>query len=425
MGLELPLVSAIMARLAEPKISLAAYGGVVFPMALIIEAPVIMLLAASTALAKDKQAYHLLSRFMVWTGAGLTALHILIVSTPLYYFVVGKLIDAPPEIWEPARLGLIIMIPWTWAIAYRRLQQGVLIRFGRSHRVGIGTVVRLSSNISILAIGFAIGTLPGIAVGTAGIAVGVCAEALYAWFAVREIVKNEIPDAPPETTSLTQRGFFGFYIPLALTSLLALLSLPIGSAAISRMPRALDSLAVWPVLTGLTFTMRSLTLAFNEAVVALLDAPRAVAALRRFTLFLAAGTSTVLLILAATPLAATYFGGVSGLSPTLRNLAGQGIWLAIILPGFGAFQNFFQGALVHTGRTRAITEAVTIYIGVSATVLILGIWQQSFVGLFVALVAAVCGYAAQLLWLWHRSRPALHPHGHEEPIPIPSEPSPI
>ena len=51
MGIELPLVAAVMARFPEPDINLAAYGGIVFPLALIIEAPIIMLLAASTALS--------------------------------------------------------------------------------------------------------------------------------------------------------------------------------------------------------------------------------------------------------------------------------------------------------------------------------------------------------------------------------------
>ena len=43
MSIELPLVSAVMARLSDPTIHLAAYGGVVFPIALVIEAPIIML----------------------------------------------------------------------------------------------------------------------------------------------------------------------------------------------------------------------------------------------------------------------------------------------------------------------------------------------------------------------------------------------
>ena len=87
MGVELPAVSAFVARMPNPAINLAAYGGIVFPLALIIESPVIMLLAASTALSKDEPSYQLIRRFMLITAAALTGLHILIAFTPLYYFV--------------------------------------------------------------------------------------------------------------------------------------------------------------------------------------------------------------------------------------------------------------------------------------------------------------------------------------------------
>ena len=42
-----------MARLPQSTVSLAAYGGVVFPVALLVESPILMLLTASTALARD------------------------------------------------------------------------------------------------------------------------------------------------------------------------------------------------------------------------------------------------------------------------------------------------------------------------------------------------------------------------------------
>ena len=150
MGAELPALSAVVARLANPEINLAAYGGVVFPLALIVESPIIMLLAASTALSKDWDSYMKLRRFMMIAGATLTALHILVAFTPLYYLVVGTIIGAPQEIIEPARIGLMIMTPWTWSIAYRRFNQGLLIRFGHSQAVGIGTVIRLSADGLVL-----------------------------------------------------------------------------------------------------------------------------------------------------------------------------------------------------------------------------------------------------------------------------------
>lgn len=113
MGLEGPAISAVIARLANPEINLAAYGGVVFPLALFIEAPIIMLLAASTALCKDWESYRKLRVYMHSLSAGLTLLHVLIAFSPLYDLIVGRGIQAPSEIIEPARVGLMITLPWT------------------------------------------------------------------------------------------------------------------------------------------------------------------------------------------------------------------------------------------------------------------------------------------------------------------------
>ena len=41
MGMEVPALSAVIARLPDPEINLAAYGGVVFPLALLVESPII------------------------------------------------------------------------------------------------------------------------------------------------------------------------------------------------------------------------------------------------------------------------------------------------------------------------------------------------------------------------------------------------
>ena len=73
---------------------------------------------------------------------------------------------------DRARIGLMIMLPWTWSIAYRRFQQGVLIRFGHSRSVGAGTVLRLSSDLTVLAVGYTIGTIQGIVVATTAVAPG-------------------------------------------------------------------------------------------------------------------------------------------------------------------------------------------------------------------------------------------------------------
>jgi hypothetical protein len=404
MALELPALSAVVARLPEPASNLAAYGGVVFPLALIIESPVIMLLAASTALSKDWKSFVWLRRRMMAVGAALTALHLLIAFTPLYDLVVVGLLGPPEEIVEPARIGLRLMTPWTWAIAYRRFHQGVLIRFGNSRAVGTGTVIRLSADLVVLTIGFMVGTIPGIVVATSAVSAGVISEAIFAGFRVRPYLR-ELRALPESKDILTSNSFLSFYVPLAMTSLLTLLIQPLGAAAMSRMPRALDSLAVWPVIGGLLFMLRSLGVSFNEVVVALMDAPKAYLLLRRFATWLMLATTTALLILVATPIATLWFRQVSALSIGLATLAHSATWLALPLPAQSALQSWYQGILVFSRRTRAITEAVVVFLAVTGLSLFLGIqWAQAD-GIYVALGAFSLGGFAQLAWLWIRSRP--------------------
>jgi hypothetical protein len=404
MGIELPALSAVIARLADPQINLAAYGGIVFPLALIIESPIIMLLAASTALSKDWASYIKLRRFMMASGAALTALHILIAFTPLYYVVVEGILGAPQEIVEPARVGLMIFTPWTWAIAYRRFNQGVLIRFGHSRSVGVGTVVRLLSNATVLAIGYIAGDIPGIIVGSSAVAVGVVAEAAYVKWVVKPVLDHELKPAPPVKETLHLRGFLSFYIPLAMTSLLLLVTQPLGSAALSRMPLAISSLAAWPVVNGLIFMLRSLGMAYNEVVVALLDEPHSVKSLRRFAGYLTAAVTLGLLLVAATPLSSFWFEKVSALPPDLAYIARNAIWLGLLLPGLNVLQSWYQGVLVNSRKTRGITESVVIYLAASALVLGAGvIWGQA-TGLYIGIGAFTLSMVVQLGWLWYRSR---------------------
>jgi hypothetical protein len=408
MSLELPALSAVVARLENPEIHLAAYGGIVFPLALLIEAPIIMLLAASTTLSKDWASYLKLRNYMIWAGASLTLLHIAIAFTPLYYIVVETIIGAPEEIVEPARVGLMIMTPWTWSIAYRRFNQGVLIRFGHSDAVSIGTLIRLGTDVVILLIGYTIGSLPGIVVATSAVASSVVAEAIYVAIRIIPVRRDELIPSPPVEPPLTYRAFANFYVPLALTSLLTLLVQPLGSAALSRMPQALESLAVWPVITGLIFLLRSLGIALNEVIVALLDEPLSTARLWRFTKILAIGTTTFLLFMVFTPLARIWFERVSALSPELTEMALNGLWFALPMPALAALQSWYQGAILHSHKTRGIPEAVVIFLGTIGTFLWIGVTVGQVTGLYVGLLAFAVAMFTQTIWLYYRSKPAIH-----------------
>jgi hypothetical protein len=407
MSAELPALSAFIARLADPEIHLAAYGGVVFPVALLIESPIIMFLAASTALSKDWASYARVRRYMMILGAAATAVHALVAFTPLYDLLIVRALHPPVEVIEPARIGMMVMLPWSWSIAYRRFHQGVLIRFGHSRSIWVGTLIRLFADLIVLVIGYSTHTIPGIIVATSAVAAGVVSEAIYVGIVVQPVLRTELRAALPVPVPVTLRSFLHFYIPLVMTALLTMVIQPMGSAAMGRMPKALDSLATWPVVWGLAFMLRSMGVAYNEVVVAILDEPGSTRRLSQFAWTMSAVLTGILLLVAGTPLARMWFVDLYKLNPELARLARMTLWISLPLPALTVFQSWFQGIILHGRHTRHVTESVLFFLVLSFVLLAAGVAWGKLPGLYVAMGSFVLSTAAQTAWLWVRSRKVL------------------
>ena len=394
MGAEMPIVVAAISRLPDATTQLAALGSIVYPISLLVEGPIIMLLAASTALARDQASYAWLSRVMWWSAGALTLVHAAIAFTPLYDVIARDILGAPEAALAPGQVGLMLMTPWTAMIAYRRFQQGVLIRFDRSSAVGTGTMIRLIANASVLIAGLLHGGCSGIAVGGAAIAAGVTAEAIYAAIAVRPIRRDVLPATDDQAAPLDMRGFTSFYVPLAITPFLALALQPVGAAAMNRMPDALRSVASWSAVYGLIFLLRSMGFALHEVAVRLADEPGGREALRTFARRLAWATSGALLVVWVSPLASYWFRDISGLPTHLAGVSEVSLIFGVLMPGYAVWMNFFQGVLVQQRRTRQVTTAVLIYVAVSCTLLGIGVAFVQLPGLPYALcsftVAGLC-----------------------------------
>jgi hypothetical protein len=243
----------------------------------------------------------------------------------------------------------------------------------------------------------------GVVVGAISLSAGVLAEALYVAVLVRRVAAQHLRHDDPEHPPLRGRAFLSFYVPLAMMPFVALSLQPIGTAALTRMPQAVASLAVWPVINGLLLVLQSPGMALNEVVVALFDRPGARVALRRFVIGLAAASTVLLAILSFTPLAHLWFGTVSGLSPSLTELAAGALGIAVVVPGSRALQSWYQGKLVRQRRTRGITEAVLVFAASYVVVLAVGARYQLASGIVIALWGVAIGRLFETAWLAVRS----------------------
>ena len=395
MAAEGPFLAALIARLAEPKYNLAAYG-VAFSFALIIEAPVIMIMSASTALVKDFSTYIKLRNFTFGLSLAITAVMFLFIIPPVFYFIAEDLIGLPPEVSRLTHIATVILLPWPGTIGYRRFYQGVLIRSNLTKRVAYGTVIRLST-MALTAVGFYLFTnVDGVIVGASSLSAAVTLEAV----ASRLMVHSTLKKMKDEEIKLSYKQIWDFYLPLALTSLITLGVHPLVVFFMGQSRMALESLAVLPVLNSFVFIFRSMGLSFQEVGIALMgDHHENYYMLKKFGWVMGITVVSVLAVVAFTPLSSIWFNDVSGLSLELSSLAHNPLIILVIMPGLTVLISFQRAVLVEAKNTKPITLATVIEFAGIVVVLFILIKYFSAIGITAAAAAFIIGRLGANLYL--------------------------
>ena len=413
MAVEGPFLAAVIARLPDAAPNLAAYG-VAFAFAIIVESPVIMLMSASTALVNNRDSYLVFRRFTIALSALMTGVMLIIVMPPVFDTLASWL-NLPVAVASLTHQALILMLPWPGAIGYRRLLQGLLIRHDMTRRVAYGTVVRL---VTMCATAFFAAwwlSISGALVGALALSVAVVAEALAVRRMSRRAIRALMDRKKTEGQRLTLSNVVKFYVPLALSSFMAMGVQPMVTFFMGQSRMALESLAVLPVLNGLTFLFRSLGLSFQDASIALLgDHMEHYRPLRNVACTLAIVTSVCLAVIAYSPLSFLWFYDVSGLSIGLTEFAIPPLQILVLLPALSVLLSFQRALLVNARTTKVITSATAIEVAGIAMVLWIAIHYFNAVGVMAAVTAIVLGrICANILlmpacWRATRDTPVLH-----------------
>ena len=402
MSVEGPFLSAIIARMLNPEFNLAAYG-VAFSFAMIIEAPVILLMTASTALVKDLHTFKKLRNFTYALNTIATGLMFLLVVPSIFYFITIDLVKLPVEVAKLTHTALIILIPWPGAIGYRRFYQGILIRNNLTKRVAYGTVVRLSCmSLTALSLHF-FTNVEGVVVGAGALASGVTGEAIaskiMALGVLKKIKSGEIRTA--ESGNLTYRGIIKFYYPLALTSMITLGVQPMVTFFMGQSRMALESLAVLPVITSFVFIFRSIGLSFQEVGIALMGKNKeGYGPLRNFAFMLGLIVVSVLGIIAFTPLSNVWFYDVSGLSIQLTDFAKLPLIIMVIMPGLSVLLSFQTAVLVESHHTKPITFSTLMEFSGIILTMFISIKYFDLVGVVAATLGFIIGRIGANLYLF-------------------------
>lgn len=399
MSMEGPFIAAIIARLAEPKFNLAAYG-VAFSFALIIEAPVIMIMSAATALVKDNHSYRKLRNFTYLLNVTITILMLIFLVPSIFNYLVIDLMSLPENVADLTYIACVILLPWPGTIGYRRFFQGILIRYNQTRKVAYGTAIRLTMMLLTAIILYLFFDFDGVIVGASALTVGVSTEAIASRIMSIKILKV-IRNSNDSKNLLSYREIISFYYPLALTSLLGLGVHPLVTFFIGQSKMAIESLAVLPVINSLVFIFRSTGLSYQEVVIALLgENGEGYKPLQKFAGNLAFVSTGILVILSLTPLSRIWFHNISGLSIEMTEFAILPLIVISLMPAFTVLISFQRSVLVARKYTSPITLATAIEVVGIVAVLYLFINGYNFVGAVAAMGAFIIGRFGAISYLF-------------------------
>jgi hypothetical protein len=394
MSVEGPFLAALIARLPQPRYNLAAFG-VAYAFALIVEAPVIMIMSASTALVSDRDSFLKLRNFIYTINVAVTVLMLVLLIPSLFYFITEKLIGLEPEISKLTHTAVFILLPWPGAIGYRRFYQGILIRANLTRRVAYGTLVRLVFMTGTAIILYTLLKPHGVLVGAAALSLAVTMEAVTSRFMALSVVRTIRQKTESDNSrgdSLTYPSIIHFYFPLALTSMLGLGVQPMVTFFLGHSRMALDSLAAFPVVNSLVFIFRGLGLSFQEVGIALLGRKNEYyQELRNFASFLGLAVVSILTLIAFSPLSMIWYQQISGLSVEMARFAIVPTKLLVIMPGLTVLLSFQRAVLVNNKNTTPVTIATLIEVFTIVTVLFVTIHGFDYIGIIAAATALITG----------------------------------
>jgi hypothetical protein len=236
--------------------------------------------------------------------------------------------------------------------------------------------------------------LSGAHVGACALSTAVVLEATATRFMARNVVRQLRGRTDRDPGELSYWAIGKFYSPLALTSTISLAAHPMITFFLGQSRFPLESLAVFPVITSLSFIFRSVGLSFQELPIALMgDRNQHFPALRRFALVIGSLAVLGLALIALTPLCGIWFEGVSGLSPSLAKFATTPIRILVVFPAVGVLLSFQMGILVKTGTTVPVTVATIIEVCGIAAALYVGISLWGMIGATAGAAALLFGRA--------------------------------
>ncbi len=390
-----PLVSTTLAHLPEASVNLAAVG-VAKSAAVFFESPVIMLLHASTALARGKSARDQLWRFTLLAILFLSGLMAILCLPPVFSVAARAVFAIEGVLKHRVHWILLFLVLWPAASGWRRYFQGIMIYSHQEREVAYAACGRLAILAGGLGAGYWL-RLPGYLIAGATLSAGIISEAAFVTYAARRArppasgisrSENGLPS--------TLREVWLFYRPLANSKIVLWGSRMILLCIIARAGGAL-SLASWSTGLGIVLLFANATRMVQQVIIS----NRENADAKQLFVFAASvglSSTAALSALGATPPGRILVLSFLGHDARLASAALSVIALCALVPLQFALQNALEGLMISAGKTRIVNISTCAGSAVLLLGAILGV-RWGLAGHVAASLALTAGVGMELIFL--------------------------
>lgn len=398
-----PIVSAALARTAEPELALAAFA-VVLSLTTPLISPLFGMRQIVTALCVDADMVRRLGKVVL--GLGLVAtVPLLVVSIPSVYLAfTDRLLGIPAPIAALGPPAMLLMATSPLLTIGRAYYQGVLVYFDRANPIGLGALGYLILSSVVVFVAVLWFDLPGAVAAALALMSANLIYVIIVWWPTRALYQGPNPRIKDRVDDFDESKRSGRYIlklyrPLAVSAALTACIEPVIQAAMAWSPNATVSLAAYSVCVSVVWLMRTHLWNMQQVVIARVHDHTSYVAVRRWMLTLSLGSTAVLAIFLWPPAGAWLFGDVIGLTGPVHDLAWRGFALLIIMPFFQGWRSMYHGTLIALGITRRIQTAALARAAVLIACLILGVTDGRLPGLYVAVGATLVAELTEVLSL--------------------------
>ena len=174
------------------------------------------------------------------------------------------------------------------------------------------------------------------------------------------------------TPRLSQREIAGFFFPLLLTVQLMSVSHSLINAALARLDRPVLTLAGFSIAIVLHLCLASPAYQNHTIAIALVRGRRSLLGVSLYVLAVALYVSTLLALVAYSPLGRLVFEKLLGVSPAIAAEARAVLAILTFLPLFTGLRGLCQGIVIRARRTGLVSLATLVRIGALLGFLLLG-----------------------------------------------------